>query len=135
MAFNGYLLQVGSYQITGERFINEKSYKATLNIQDLDSYRDANGVLHRNALDHVPAKIEINTREGLNNFEWAEFMGNIRSNFTVAKERKAIVTAFIPELNDYITQEMYIPDPEVSIDIIQLNIIKYQSIRLAFIGY
>jgi len=135
MAFNGYLLQVGSYQITGENFINEKSYKATLNIQDLDSYRDANGVLHRNALDHVPLKVEINTRPGLNNFEWADFMGTIRANFTVPKERKCVLTAFIPEINDYVTQNVYMPDPEVTIDLIDKNIIKYGSIRLAFIGY
>ena len=135
MAFNGYLLQVGSYQITGENYINEKSYKATLNIQDLDSYRDANGVLHRNALDHVPLKVEIQTRPGLNNFEWASFMGAIRDNFTVAKERKCILTAFIPEINDYVTQEVYMPDPEVTIKTIDRNIVKYESIRLAFIGY
>ena len=135
MAFNGYLLQVGSYQITGENFINEKSYKATVNVQDLDSYRDANGVLHRNALDHAPIKVEINTRPGLNNFEWANFIGTIRNNFTVAKERKAIVTAFIPELNDYVTQEMYMADPEVTIKTIDRNVIRYESIRLAFIGY
>lgn len=135
MAFNGYLLQVGSYQITGENFINEKSYKATLNIQDLDSYRDANGVLHRNALDHVPLKVEINTRPGLNNFEWSNFMGTIRANFTVPKERKCVLTAFIPEINDYVTQNVYMPDPEVTIDSIDKNIIKYGSIRLAFIGY
>lgn len=135
MAFSGYLLQVGSYQITGENFINEKSYKATVNVQDLDSYRDANGVLHRNALDHAPIKVEISTRPGLNNFEWADFIGTIRNNFTVAKERKAIVTAFIPELNDYVTQEMYMPDPEVTIKTIDGNVIRYESIRLAFIGY
>ena len=135
MAFGGYLLQVGSYQITGENFVNEKSYKATVSIQDLDSYRDANGVLHRNALDYAPIKVEINTRPGLNNFEWADFIGAIRSNFTVPKERKAIVTAFIPELNDYVTQEMYMPDPEVTISNIDRNVIRYESIRLAFIGY
>lgn len=135
MAFNGYLLQVGSYQITGENYINEKSYKATLNIQDLDSYRDANGVLHRNALDHVPLKVEINTRPGLNNFELSSFLGGIRSNFTIPKERKCIVTAFVPEINDYLTQEMYMPDPEITIKSIERNLVFYESVRLAWIGY
>lgn len=135
MAFGGYLLRVGSYEIDGTNYIQEKSYKATRNIQDLESYRDANGVLHRNALEHVPLKIEINTRENLTNEELGTFLGNIRSQFTIASERKCVVTAFIPELNDYVTQEMYMPDPDITIKIIKDGVVKYDSVRLAWIGY
>ena len=135
MAFGGYLLRVGNYEIDGTNYIQEKSYKATRNIQDLESYRDANGVLHRNALEHVPLKIEINTRENLTNEELGTFLGNIRSQCTIAAERKCVVTAFIPELNDYVTQEMYMPDPDITIKIIKDGVVKYDSVRLAWIGY
>ena len=136
MAFNGYLLKIGGdYTITGANYVNEKSYKVTRNIQDLDSYRDANGVLHRQALEHVPLKIEIHTRENLTNDQLATFLGAIRSRYINAAERKCLVQAFVPELNDYVTQEMYMPDPEITIKIIKNGVVKYDSIRLAWIGY
>ena len=135
MAFNGNLLVVGSYEITGRRYINWDKYKVTRLIQDLDSYRDANGVLHRNALDHIPIKVEFETRELLTNEDIATFFGAIRSNFTNAAERRASVTAYVPELDDYITQYMYMADPEMPIHHIQDNTIYYESIRVAFIGY
>lgn len=137
MAFDGTLLTVGSYAITGERYIEYGKYNATINIQDLDSYRDANGVLHRNALEHAPVKVEIETRDNLTNEELGTFMSSIRSNYTTAGERKANVRAFVPEINDYITQEMYMPDPQFKIKRIDpnTNTIYYESTRLAFIGY
>lgn len=137
MAFAGYLLKVGDYEIDGTYYINWAKYNVTRNIQDLDSYRDANGVLHRNALDHVPLKVEFETRENLTNTDVANFFGAIRANYTLASERKAMVTAYVPELDDYVTQEMYMADPQFKIKRIEdsTNTIKYESIRVAFIGY
>ena len=136
MSYGGYLLKVGSYTIDGTKYINYASYKATKNIQDLDSYRDASGVLHRTALSHAPIKIEFETREGLTNDELGTFMSNIRSNYTNAAERCASVTAFIPELNDYVTQDCYMPDPQFTIRKIDTNnVVTYEKTRIAFIGY
>lgn len=137
MAFNGNLLTVGSYVIGGDtlKYIDYSKYTVIQNVQDLDSYRDANGVLHRNALDHIPLKIELETRPNLTNADILEFFGNIRSNFIVEKERKASVTAYVPEIDDYITQTMYMPDPQFKIRKIQGGKIFYESIRFAFIGY
>ena len=137
MAFAGYLLRVGNYEIDGTYYINWDKYDVTRNIQDLDSYRDANGVLHRNALEHVPIKVEFETRENLTNADVATFFGNIRNNFILPIERKATVTAYVPELDDYITQDMYMADPQFKIKRIEksTNIIHYESIRVAFIGY
>lgn len=137
MAFAGYLLKVGDYEIDGTYYINWAKYNVTRNIQDLDSYRDANGVLHRNALDHVPLKVEFETRENLTNTDVANFFGAIRANYTLASERKAMVTAYVPELDDYVTQEMYMADPQFKMKRIEdsTNTIKYESIRVAFIGY
>lgn len=137
MAFAGYLLKVGNFEIDGTYYINWDKYNVTRLIQDLDSYRDANGVLHRNALDHVPIKVEFETRENLTNTDVGYFFGQIQANYTLPAERKAMVTAYVPELDTYITQEMYMADPQIKIKRIEdsTNTIKYESIRVAFIGY
>lgn len=137
MAFAGYLLKVGNYEIDGTYYINWDKYNVTYQIQDLDSYRDANGVLHRNALPHVPIKVEFETRENLTNADMATFFGAIRSNYTNAAERKASIKAYVPEIDDYITQDMYMSDPQFKIKKIEpkTNVIKYESVRVAFIGY
>lgn len=134
MAFNGYLIKVGNYEIP-RKFINTDTYSACRNIQDLDSYRDANGKLHRTTLSHVPNKAEFETPPMLTNTEFAELMSNIQSNYTVEAERKASVTMYIPETDSYVTQDMYMPDITPTIYMILNDEILYRPIRLAFIGY
>lgn len=136
MAFdsNRGLISVGGTPIP-MRFMKAETYIATRSITDLDSYRDANGVLHRNALDHEIYKIEFNTPPMLTNNEVEELMRICRNAFTVPKERKLTVTAYMPELNDYITQEMYMPDINFTPYWVNGDEIKYNAIRIAFIGY
>lgn len=134
MAYQGYLIKVGNYQIP-HKFIKADTYSPYRNVQDLDSYRDANGILHRNALAHVPNKVEFETPSMLTNIQFEELMSNIRANYTNAIERKASVTMYVPETNSYETQEMYMPDITPKIYGIFNGVIKYNPIRLAFIGY
>ena len=134
MAYNGYLVKVGSYTIPLS-LIKADSYSVFMSITDLDSYVDANGVLHRNALDHVANKVEFETVPMLDNEQFATLMSNIRGQFTVAKERKASVECYIPELNIYVTQDMYMPDIKPQMYLASSTEIKYDAVRLAFIGY
>ena len=134
VAYEGYLLQIGNYKIP-HSYISANSYKAYLNSQDLDSYRDGDGVLHRNALSHTPNKIELNTKNMLSNTEFAKLMSNIRNNYTNNLERKASVKAYIPELDSYVTQDMYLADLQPEIYSATSKKIQYKEIRLAFIGY
>lgn len=134
MAYAGYLIKVGNYTIPLS-LIKADSYSVFMSITDLDSFVDANGYLHRNALDHVANKCEFETVPMLNNTQYAALMANIRSQFTVAKERKASVTLYIPELDDYVTQDMYMPDIKPGIYLASASEIKYNAVRLAFIGY
>ena len=55
------------------KYIKEKTYKGYVSVQDLDSYRDANGLLHREALSHVPIKCEFETIP-LNNEQYEQIM-------------------------------------------------------------
>ena len=135
MAYAGYLVKVGTYTIPLS-FIKAESYKVTHLIQDLDSYRDADGILHRNALSHVPDKCEFECVPMLTNTEISAVVNAIRGQFTNAAERKASVTIYIPETDSYVTNEdMYMPDPEYSIYYADSSIIQYNSVRFAFIGY
>lgn len=134
MAYQGYLIKVGNYQVP-HKFIKADTYSPYRNVQDLDSYRDGNGVLHRNALEHVPCKVEFETPPLLTNIQFKELMSNIQANYINAIERKASVTLYIPETDSYETQEMYMPDITPKIYGIFNDVIKYNPIRFAFIGY
>ena len=135
MAYNGYLIKVGNYEIPTNKYIRAESYSITRNIQDLNSYRNEEGVLIRTALDHVPLKIEFETPPMLTNIEMSNLFLNFQVNYISEKERKAEVTAYVPELDKYISQEMYMADPQFTIYGNYGHIIRYQSVRIAFIGY
>ncbi len=135
MAYAGYLVKVGNYTIPADKYIKTQSYKATLSVQDLDSYRDANGVLHRTALEHRVNKIEFETPAMLTNIQMAELFNNIANNYTVPAERKFVGTFYVPETDSYVSQDMYMSDPPFSIYGIFDNVIKYNSMRIAFIAY
>lgn len=139
MAYSGFLLQINGsgsnlYQFPLE-FINWESYKAVIGSQDLDSYRDANGVLHRNALKTRVPKVEFNLRESVKSNEFETIMSNLRNRYQNGIEKKVSVTAYFPEIGDYITYDSYIPDIETVIKKATRTGLVYKSIRFAFIGY
>lgn len=135
MAYNGWLIKVGNYTIDTKKYVRAETYNVTRQVLDLDSYRDANGLLHRNALDHITYKVEFNTPPMLDNTQVAELMSNIRANFINQLERKANVTIYVPETDSYVTQEMYMPDIQFPMYGNYHDKIEYNEIRLAFIGY
>lgn len=136
MAYQGYLIKVGNYTISSKDYIGaDGGFKVIREVQDADSYRDNDGVLHRNALSHVPIKVEFQTRNMLTNREFSELMSNIRANFTSQIERKANVTVYVPELDDYVTQPMYMVQPEPDMYGNYGDEIHYKPCRIAFIGY
>jgi hypothetical protein len=135
MAYQGYLIKVGDYTIRTDKYIKASSYIVTANGQDLNSTRDEDGYLHRTALEHVPIKVEFETPPMLTNKEFADLMSNIRKRYTNATEKKCSITAYVPEYDDYITQDVYVPDISPTIYGNYGGVIHYESIRIAFIGY
>lgn len=135
MGFNGTLITVGDYHIPADRFINTGSYSVTRNIQELDSYRDANGVLHREALEHTVQKVEFETPPMLSNADMAELFSAINSNYVGKKERKALVTAYDPETDGYVSQHMYLANTKFSMNCILDGKILYNPVRISFTGY
>lgn len=134
MAYKGYLIKVGTY-IIPHSMMKAETYQATLNGQDLDSYRDADGKLNRTALDHTVPKVEFETPPLKTNKDFADLMGNIQSNYINTKEKRVNAEVYIPEIDSYVTQDMYIPDIKFEIYYADANIIKYNPVRIAFIGY
>lgn len=135
MAYNGYLLKIGDYEFPKE-WIQYETFKVVKGIQDLDSYRDANGVLHRNVLSHQIVKVEFQVRENMNSTTYDSIMTNIQSRYIIAAERKCQMDCYIPETASYSgLTNVYMPDPEVVIKKIEGNELIYKSIRFAFIGY
>lgn len=134
MAYQGYLIKVGNYTIP-LKYIKADSYSVTLNSQDIDSYRDADGLLHRNALEHKVAKAEFNTIPMLTDAQVDEILGNIESQFTNAIEKKASVTFYVPEKRAYMTQDAYMADVEMQPYWADAKMIQYNPFRIAFIGY
>lgn len=135
--YAGYLIKVGNYTMTGENYINIETYKGTDNHQDLNPFQDANGKLHRNVLAHKRMKVEFETRKNLTDSDVDKLFKAFRNNYSKPQERKALITAWIPELSEYVTQECYLVDPEITISHIDTNTntIKYNPIRIAWIAY
>lgn len=132
MAYNGILLKIGNYEFP-TKYIKPESYSAYVSMQDLDPWPDENGYVHRNAVKLKAEKVEFETVPMLTNFQFSEIMKNIRQNYTIPQGRQFIMTAYIPEYDDYITQTGYLAD--FTPTMYQANkIIRYNSVRLAFIG-
>ena len=138
MAYAGYLVKVGPsndlYEIPLS-IIRAETYTVFMSVTDLDSYVDGNGELHRNALSHIANKVEFETIPLMTNTEFASLMTNLRNRMSNTLERKLSVTLYIPEIDDYVTQDMYMPDIKPPLYYADQNKIQYNQIRLAFIGY
>ena len=134
MAYLGYLIKVGTYTIPLS-IIRAETYTVFKSVTDLDSYADANGILHRNALEHIANKVEFETIPLLTNAQFTDLMSNLYSQMTSTLERKASVTCYIPETDSYVTQDMYMPDIKPTLYYADATKIQYNQVRLAFIGY
>lgn len=129
------LFTFGGYEIPN-KYVIEGSYKIAPNRrQDLDTYRDADGILHRTALSHTATTIEFSTGY-LYESEMNELMAGIRSNYINYNERDANCTYFDPENNSYKTGHFYL-DSNTQWGIKQiLNGEKiYDSVKFAFVEY
>lgn len=136
MAFNGSLLKFSGDNFP-LKYVFKESYKVTPNRrQDLDPYRDGNGLLHRNTLSHTATTIEFQTKPMWNS-EFEQMMSFIRNHYTNTQEKKLSITYYSPDINDYKTGNFYVPDVEMNMDLVDTtnNKIMYLSTTLEFIEY
>lgn len=134
MAFNNYLIKIGNNDTFFNKFIVASSYKISKKVIDIDSYRDANGVLHRNAMSHLSYTIEFEIKP-LDNKRMQEFLSAIRSKFIIPLERKVNIEFYLPEDDEYTSSDFYMPDPELNIERIESGSVYYTKTTIKFIGY
>ena len=84
MAYSGFLVKAGDYIIPANQYIKADSYSVYSNMQDLDPYTDANGYLHREALDLKAVKVEFETPAMLTNAQFANLMKSTGFRFCKA---------------------------------------------------
>lgn len=114
--------------------IKANSYKITPNArQDLDSYRDETGFLHRNALGHTATIVEFDTIP-----MWDRDMQPLLSSLGTAgkPERDAMCTYYDPEGGGTKSGHFYL-DSNFTVNIRQVwgNRILYDSCHFKFVEY
>ena len=137
----GYLVKVGAYTVPF-KYIKADTYQCVWETVDFDSYRDANGMLHRDAVsDRKIMKVEWETPD-MSDTEIGDLLTNIQSQYIVTQdsdERKAKacnVTAWMPEAMAYKSDKCYLTaDVNFTIRYADVNGLRYDPIRFAFIGY
>lgn len=136
MAYKGYLLKLGDYTFP-MKYIAESTYSSVYITQDKDSAPLADGTLYRNVLPHQVPKVQFETIDGLNNRQLASIMSNIRKNYiSELAEKKIKASIYMTELDDYITQDVYLKsDTQFPIAYIENNTIVYEPISFVFTGY
>lgn len=134
MPYSGFLIKIGNYTFP-KKYIAAESYSVTNFGQDVDSYRNANGRLKRNALNNAIPKVEFSTPALLTNQDVSEIMNQIRSNYTDATEKKFAATVYLPETDNYVSQDMYIADIGFQMYYADEKIIKYNPINFSIVGY
>lgn len=135
MAYNGYLIKVGTYTIPLS-YIRADSYYAYVNMQDYEPWTDAKGYLHRDAVALKAFKVEFETRAMLTNTQFTDLMNHISANYISGKEkgRECNVEVYVPETDSYVTQRAYLADFKPQMYYADETKIQYDPCRLTFIG-
>lgn len=134
MAYEGWLLKIGNYTVPQDKYIAKETYSAYANMQDVDPWTDADGFLHRNAVELKAIKVEMETVPMLTDKEFEDLMSNIRRNILDTSQRKCRITAYIPEYGGYVTQMGYMADIKPSIYGTYGGEIHYNSVKFSFVG-
>jgi len=135
MAYSGYLIKIGTYTVPFD-YIKYESYQCVWSVVDFDSYRDADGMLHRDAVSSRRImKVEWETPD-LSDSEFNTLMTAIKNQFISAKAKSCLVEAYMPEEDAYKKDTCYLTsDVNFTIRYADANGLRYNPVRFAFIGY
>jgi hypothetical protein len=135
MAFEGYLMKAFGKTFP-HKYIQLSTYQTTPSQrQDLDSYQDSKGNLHRTVVPHDRSKIVFKTMDNLKLAEKQEIQAFFNGAMTNARERKISLTYWNDESNTYAMGSFYIPDVTYPIKRIMGNDIVYDSVEYHLIEY
>lgn len=136
--FNGNLILIdkgykGKEEIPIE-FMKAETYQATVFGQDVDSYRDTNLDLHRNASSNTKFKVEFETPP-LHLEQVVYLMNLLQNNYIDRVEKKIALSFYVPETDTYKSGFFYVPDITFTMYMVDGLDILYSPIRIAFIEY
>lgn len=140
MAFSGYLIKVGPSGSEVEiplKYMRAETYSVTPDQRlEWSAERDVTGVLHRETVANMPPKIEFNTPL-MTNSDINALNTILSTAYSVAAERKLRVTYYDPESDSYKAHDCYMPDVKYEMRMVDTvnNVIHYNELRYAFIGY
>ena len=138
MAYNGYLIKVGSWTFP-LKYLKYETYKISPNQRiDLDSTVTTSGYLWRQVLPHTRTKVEFDMPY-MSMADQKEIMTQIRAAWAAngtTLQRECMVTYYDMETDSYKTMNCYMPDIEWKIRNIDNSSpynINYSETRIAFI--
>lgn len=134
--FKGWLLKFGTV-VLPNTFMEMDGWSATPNQRtELEAYRDANVLLHRETSGSYKTKITITVRE-MNLTEKTAFQNVVNGAMLSMKERKISLSYWNDETNDYSSGVFYIPDIVYKIHLVdeKNNDIEYAGFSLTMIEY
>ena len=138
--FNGWLIKCvtnGTPVDIPLKYIRAETYTVTPDQRmEWSAERDVTGVLHRETVPNTPPKIEFNTPL-MTNSDIEALNTIIRNAFTNVLGRDITIQYYNPEQNAYWEWDCYMPDvhyPIRNVDVAN-NVINYEELRYAFIGY
>lgn len=139
MAFSGWLIKFGGVTLPNS-FLLADGWESTPNQRvEVDAYRDANVLLHRETSGNFKTSIKLNVRK-LNLKEMTAFknvIGLATLNVNDKKQRKLAVNYWNDETLKYDYAEMYMPDVTYTIHTVneEKKDIEYNSFTIELIEY
>lgn len=139
MAFSGWLIKFGGVTLPNS-FILADGWESTPNQRiEIDAYRDANVLLHRETSENFKTSIKLNIRS-LNLAEMTAFkkvIGLATLSVNDKKQRKVAVNYWNDETLQYEYAEMYMPDVTYTIHTVneETRDIEYNSFKIELIEY
>ena len=139
MAFSGWLIKFGDVVLPNS-FILADGWESTPNQRvEIDAYRDANVLLHRETSKNYKTSLKLNIRR-LDLKEMIAFknvIGLATLNVNDKKQRKLAVNYWNDETLEYKYAEMYMPDVTYMIHNVneEKKVIEYNSFTIELIEY
>lgn len=135
--FQGWLLKFGTQEFPHE-LIKQATWKTTPNQRlENDAWTDNSGYLMRDTMPHTRTKIEFETVDDLTLDEKIKIQSIMSSSVVNKNQRKANITYWNDEDNEYKSATIYVPDTDFTINEIdkRRNEIYYASIKITLIEY
>lgn len=137
MAWSGWLIKFGGVELPNT-FLLEDGWESTPNQRvEIDAYRDANVLLHRETSGNFKTSLKLNIRS-LNLKEMKAFkkvIGLATLNVNDKKQRKLAVNYWNDETLEYDYAEMYMTDTPYSIHNVSEKDIEYNPFSIELIEY